>query len=158
MFSLDREKDTICAQATASGVGALAMVRISGADSRRVLNQIAPTYDAPQSHKAELVVLRDPSSNEMIDECVVTYFQTGRSFTGEESVEISCHGSPAVVQEILRKLVESGARIAEPGEFTYRAFINGRIDLIQAESILQLIESRSQQAARASLRQLRGDL
>ncbi|MEK7357036.1 MAG: tRNA uridine-5-carboxymethylaminomethyl(34) synthesis GTPase MnmE, partial [Bdellovibrionota bacterium] len=98
------------------------------------------------------------NSGEGIDEVVVTHFGEGRSFTGEATIEISCHGSPVLVSTILKELVFAGCRMARPGEFTYRAFMNGRLDLVQAESVLGLIESRSRQSAKVALRQLQGHL
>ncbi len=160
MFSLDRERDTICAQSTAPGIGALAIIRLSGAQSLAILKALSPEIPESkiESHRANYSFLKDPSNDAIVDEIVATYFEAGRSFTGEDSVEFSCHGSAIIISEILRLMVSHGARMADPGEFTYRAFSNGRIDLIQAESVLQLIESRSKSAAKSALRQLRGGL
>lgn len=99
-----------------------------------------------------------PSGDQQLDEVLVSYFKVGRSFTGEETLEISCHGGPIIVSNILKELVAAGCRTAKRGEFTYRAFMNGRLDLIQAESVLGLIESQSKQASRVALRQLQGQL
>ena len=95
---------------------------------------------------------------EVVDEALVSYFARGRSYTGEPTCEISCHGSPVINEILIRQLVEAGARVADPGEFTYRAFLGGRLDLIQAESVLSLIHSQSPRAAALALRQLQGEL
>ncbi len=149
----------ICALATPAGVSALAVIRLSGAGAEGVIRKISPALSEKlEGHHAYHTFLRDPSDASILDEVIVTYFAKGRSYTGEASFEISCHGSQAVTENILRALVAAGSRMAERGEFTYRAFLNGRIDLIQAESILDLIESQSLQAAKLSMRGLRGEL
>lgn len=153
-----RDQDTICALATARGLGAISVVRVSGPRAEPIVRQIASFLPVNlESHRVYYGVLRNAAS-EPIDEVLISYFQPGRSFTGEAVFEISCHGSEAVVEEILRQLVAAGARPADRGEFTYRAFMQGRIDLVQAESILSLIESRSVRASRLALRQLQGEL
>src|SRR5258708_5615217 len=137
MFTLERDQDTICALATPSGVAALAIVRLSGRQAEAIVRKVAPQIpQAIEGHRVYYTILRDPESGHLIDEVIVTYFAEGRSFTCETCFEIGCHGSPAIVDQILRALISSGARSAEKGEFTYRAFMNGRIDLVQAESIL----------------------
>jgi tRNA modification GTPase len=153
-----RDQDTICALATAHGLGAISVIRISGKKAAEVIRRTAKFLpENLESHKIYYGVLKD-SAGHNLDEVLVSYFAQGRSFTGEPSFEISCHGSEAVVNEILRVLVESGARLSERGEFTCRAFMNGRMDLVQAESVLALIESRSKRASALALRQLRGEL
>lgn len=159
MRSLTRDKDTICALATAHGLGAISVVRISGPKAAEIIRRIAAFLpENLESHKIYYGVLKDVENQEPLDEVLVSAFLGGRSFTGETAFEISCHGSEAVVNEILRNLVLAGARPAERGEFTYRAFMNGRMDLVQAESVLALIESRSKRASGLALRQLKGDL
>ncbi|MCB0347192.1 MAG: tRNA uridine-5-carboxymethylaminomethyl(34) synthesis GTPase MnmE [Bdellovibrionales bacterium] len=151
--------DTICALATPQGHGGISVIRMSGKDSLAILRKLCPKLIKDiKSHTLHLTNFYDISNSTVLDEVVVAYFAKGKSFTGEESVEISCHGSPVVVNELLQNLISSGARSAKRGEFTYRAFMNQRIDLAQAESVLSLIESQSKQAARISLRQLKGDL
>jgi tRNA modification GTPase len=157
MFSLDRDKDTICAVSTAPGAGAIAVVRLSGDKALEITKSV--TRGLPndvESHRVYYAFIVDHEANTEIDEVLITYFAGNRSFTAEPVVEISCHGNPVITEEILRTLISYGARAAQPGEFTYRAFSNGRIDLVQAESVLNLIESRSKQAARVSLRQVQG--
>lgn len=158
MRILATDRDTICALATAHGTGAISVIRISGARAIEITRKIAaflPTN--PESHKIYYGFLEAVDSKSAIDEVLVSFFKEGRSFTGEDCLEISCHGSGLLVDEILRNLISAGARAAERGEFTYRAFMNGRIDLVQAESIQALIESRSQRAVQLALRQLQGD-
>lgn len=155
----DRAQDTICAVSTPSGYGGISVLRLSGGKALEILRSIAPFVPAlPESHKIYYGNLKDPKSGSLIDEVLVAWFAENRSFTGESTAEISCHGNPLLCREILQKLIESGAKAAEPGEFTYRAFMNNRLDLVQAESVLSLIESRSSSAARLALRQLQGEL
>lgn len=157
LVHVDKDKDTICAIATPHGVGGISVIRISGPHSLSIVQKIASFLPAlPESHRVYYGVLK--FENDALDEVLVTYFQVGKSFTGEEVFEISCHGSPTICQSILNALISLGARMADRGEFTYRAFMNGKIDLVQAESVLSLIESQSQQAAKLALRQLKGDL
>lgn len=157
--------DTICALATAAGIGAISVIRVSGPKAVEITRKVAAFLpEKPESHKIyygflqELGEGSDTPDAAFIDEVLVSYFQEGRSFTGEASFEISCHGSEVLVDSILRNLIKAGARPARRGEFTCRAFMNGRIDLVQAESVLALIESRSNRAAQLALRQLRGEL
>jgi tRNA modification GTPase len=110
-----------------------------------------------ESHKIYYGFLKSVEGGEPLDEVLLSYFAEGRSFTGEATFEISCHGGAQVADEVLRHLVMAGARPARRGEFTSRAFLNGRIDLVQAESVLELIESRSSRATQLALRQLRGE-
>ncbi|WP_413559198.1 tRNA uridine-5-carboxymethylaminomethyl(34) synthesis GTPase MnmE [Bdellovibrio sp. HCB209] len=157
MIRGDRDKDTICAVSTPHGVGGISVIRISGPKTFEIVSKLCKFLPAhPESHKVYFGNLKD--GDKEIDEVLVTYFQNGRSFTGEEVIEISCHGSPLICQNILNSLVQLGARPADRGEFTYRAFMNGKLDLVQAESVLALIESQSQQAAKLALRQLKGQL
>lgn len=155
---LERDKDTICATATAPGQAGLAVVRLSGPDSEDIIRSIC-TFLPPQleSHRVFYGHLKDPLTDEPIDEVLITYFRAGRSFTGETTFEISCHGSDVITAEILRLLCQNGARLAERGEFTYRAFMSGRIDLVQAESVLDLIQSRTKRASNLAIRQLQGE-
>ncbi|WII73022.1 tRNA uridine-5-carboxymethylaminomethyl(34) synthesis GTPase MnmE [Bdellovibrio sp. 22V] len=163
MFRGDRDQDTICAVSTPHGVGGISVIRVSGPRTLSIVSQICQFLpEHPESHKVYFGVLTATSSDHEtsneIDEVLATYFKHGRSFTGEEVIEISCHGSPVICQSILQQLVLLGARPADRGEFTYRAFMNGKLDLVQAESVLSLIESQSQQAARLALRQLKGSV
>lgn len=158
MYFVGRDSETICALATPAGRGALAVVRLSGPNALVIAKKISPFLpDMPESHRCYYGNLVD-SQKEKFDESIITYFAKGKSFTGEETLEFSTHGSPEIVSHLLKTLVEFGAKTAEPGEFTYRGFMNQRIDLVQAESVLSLIESNSILAAKQSLRQLSGDL
>lgn len=159
MIRGDRDKDTICAISTPHGVGGISVIRVSGPLSLSVVSRLCVFLpEHPESHRAYFGILKSCQMENEIDEVLVTYFKTGRSFTGEEVLEISCHGSPLICQSILNELIHLGVRPADRGEFTYRAFMNGKLDLVQAESVLSLIESQSQQAAKLALRQLKGDL
>ncbi len=159
MFSLERDKDTICAVATPPGIGGISVIRLSGTracEIARCLCDFLP--ETPKSHNVYYGFFCDLKSKESIDEVLVSYFSKDRSFTGEETIEVSCHGSPIICSQIIAELICAGARLAQKGEFTYRAFSNGRIDLVQAESVLSLIESESKKASQLSLRQLKGAL
>lgn len=151
------DQQTICAVSTPAGIGGISVVRLSGDHAVQMIRHFCAFIpEIPESHRAYYGTFNNDQEN--VDEVVCTYFKKGRSFTGEDTVEISCHGNPRICQEILSLLVSRGARLADRGEFTYRAFMNGRIDLVQAESVLSLIESQSKISARQSLRQLQGSL
>ncbi len=158
----DRDLDTICAVSTPSGIGGISVIRVSGPIAYSVTRALCGFLpERGESHRAyfgTLKSLKTGTDGDAIDEVVVTYFQKGRSFTGEETTEISCHGSPSIARQILEELFLAGARAADRGEFTYRAFMNGRMDLVQAESVLSLIESQSRQSSQQALRQLQGHL
>jgi tRNA modification GTPase len=153
----NRNASTICAISTPHGTGGIAVIRVSGDQALSITQKIVKSFFSkqPESHRAYFSDILDLEKNK-VDEAVVTYFAEGKSFTGEEVIEISCHGSPYVTQQILDLLIISGARIADRGEFTYRAFMNGRMDLVQAESVLALIESQNKASAKVALRQLDG--
>lgn len=158
MRLLETDRDVICALATAHGIGAISVIRVSGARAVEITRKLAAFLPQKlESHKIYYGFLTGVGSATSLDEVLLAYFAEGRSFTGEPTFEISCHGSEVVVNEILRQLILAGARPAERGEFTYRAFMSGRIDLVQAESVLELIESRSNRAAQMALRQLKGE-
>jgi tRNA modification GTPase len=150
-------QDTICALATANGVGAIGVIRLSGKDSWNVVTKLfSKSLENGESHKAYFGVIKS-ENGDLIDEVLVTLFEDGKSFTGEESAEISCHGSPYIQQQIVSALIGAGCRLAEPGEFTQRAFLNGKMDLSQAEAVADLIASQSKSAHNIALKQLRGD-
>ncbi len=158
----DRDLDTICAVSTPAGIGGISVIRVSGSNAATVTKALCDFLpEKLESHRAYYGILRSNptiSDGNSIDEVVTTFFQKGRSFTGEDTFEISCHGSPNITRQILEELINSGARAADRGEFTYRAFMNGRMDLVQAESVLSLIESQSRQSSQQALRQLQGNL
>ena len=158
MAYLDRDQDTVFALSTPPGRGGLAVLRISGDIALEVSKRHCKFLPkTPETHRVFYGFFRS-AMNEEIDEVLVSYFAHGKSFTGEETIEISCHGSPVIVSTICEELLQSGCRNAERGEFTYRAFVNGKIDLVQAESVLDLIESKSKSAARMATRLLKGEL
>ena len=148
--------DTIAAVATPQGVAALAIVRLSGTDSIQLVAKLFKGKDlsSVDTHTVHYGSIID--GGKAIDEVMVSVFREPNSFTKENSVEISCHGSPAVVKSIMRLLLKSGARLAGPGEFTKRAFLNGRFDLPQAEAVADLIMSETDNARQAALNQMRG--
>ncbi len=154
--------DTIAAIASPLGTAGIGVIRISGSEARSVASHIFRTakgkVDEFITHTAHYGLLVDPDTEEHIDEVVLTVFWAPKSYTGEDVVEISCHGGLAVLKRALNAVLRSGARLAEPGEFTRRAFVNGRIDLAQAEAVNDLIRARTDDARRAALRQLEGRL
>ena len=154
--------NTIAAIATASGMSAIAVVRVSGPDSHRLVCQIFRQKNKPfdaskiEGYKAFYGNLVDPATEEILDEAVVTFFVAPHSFTGEDSVEISVHGSVYIQQRLLELLVRQGVMMAQPGEFTRRAFVNRKFDLAQAEAVADLIESQSEASHRVAMNQLKG--
>jgi tRNA modification GTPase len=137
-------------------MGAIAVIRVSGAGVKALVSKgFSKDLSALSSHSVHLGWMLS-ASGERLDEVLVTLFDHGKSFTGEESVELACHGSPYIQQLLLQRLVELGCRFAEPGEFTKRAFLNGRLDLSQAEAVADLIAAQSKQAHQVALQQLRG--
>lgn len=151
-------QDTICALATANGVGAIGIIRISGEDAVSITNKIFEGKDleAVKTHTVHYGFIKD--NDEVIDEVMVSVFYAPRTFTAENSVEISFHGSPHIAKRILEALINNGARMAKAGEFTMRAFMNGRIDLSQAESIADLIASENEAVRKMALNQLKGGI
>lgn len=148
---------TICAISTAPGLGGIAVIRISGKDAIAVSDAILEKPFLTQKKPNTVFFTRIVNEKkEIVDEVLVTLFRAPHSFTGEDVVEISCHGSLFVQQEILRLLLKSGAEMASPGEFTQRAFLNGKMDLSQAEAVGDLIASSSAAAHRIAIQQMRG--
>lgn len=150
------KQDTICALATANGIGAIGVIRISGEESLAVVQKSFPAKQLAQqnSHTVHYGYFMD--GEEVIDEVMLTLFLAPRSFTTENSVEISFHGSPHIASRILETLIKNGARMAKAGEFTLRAFLNGRIDLSQAEAIADLIAAENEAGRKVALSQLKG--
>src|SRR5688572_15732107 len=149
-------EDTIVALATAQGVSAIAVIRLSGEQSISITQKVFQGKDLTQqpSHTIHFGNLRD--GEKIIDEVLVSVFKSPNSFTKENSTEISCHGSPIIIKEIIKVLLKNGARLAEPGEFTKRAFFHGRFDLAQAEAVADLINAETDNARQAALNQMRG--
>ncbi|MFN8436401.1 MAG: tRNA uridine-5-carboxymethylaminomethyl(34) synthesis GTPase MnmE [Cytophagales bacterium] len=150
------QQETIVALSTASGVGAIAVIRLSGIDSFDIVNKVFRGKDLKiqKSHTAHFGLIVENEA--IIDEVVVTIFKGPQSFTKEDVVEISCHGSPYIVNKIIRLLIKNGARSANAGEFTQRAFLNGRFDLTQAEAVADLIASENELSHQLAVKQLRG--
>lgn len=148
--------DTIVAIATANGIGSISILRLSGDRSLSIALKLTQKQHL-QPRYATLTSLHQ-NDGTLIDEAIVIYFQAPRSFTGEEVIEFQCHGGYVVAESLLRAVLSEGARLAEPGEFSKRAFLNGRLDLTQAEATAALIEAKSDDAARILARQMKGEL
>ena len=151
-------QDTICALATANGIGAIGIIRVSGNQSFEIVNKIfeGKNLEKVDSHTVHYGFIKD--KDETIDEVMISVFHAPKTFTTENSVEISFHGSPYIGKKILEILIKNGARMAKAGEFTMRAFMNGRIDLSQAESIADLIASENEASRKVALNQLKGGI
>ena len=148
-------KDTIVALSTPSGSGAIAMIRMSGEKAFEIVQQyINKNVSESETHTAHFVRFED--KGDLIDECVVTIFKAPSSYTTENIVELTCHASPFIIRYILNCLLTSGARLAAPGEFTQRAFLNGQMDLAQAEAVSDLIASSSASQHQLALNQMKG--
>ncbi|MCR5423284.1 MAG: tRNA uridine-5-carboxymethylaminomethyl(34) synthesis GTPase MnmE [Bacteroidales bacterium] len=152
-MSLQNHPDTIVAVSTPQGTGGIAVIRISGPDALQLTRQYVDNV-SDEPNKAVFGVFCD--GTQMLDEVVATTFRAPHSYTGEDVVEISCHGSRYIQQALLELLIKGGGRYAAPGEFTQRAFLNGKLDLSQAEAVADLIESQSESAHRLAINQLRG--
>ncbi len=152
----DVQQDTICALATAQG-GALGIIRVSGSQAIDTVNAICQdnltSYPANTIHYTHIV-----NGNEIVDEVMVSIFRAPHSYTGEDSVEISCHGSRYILNKVLELLIEKGCRMANPGEYTMRAYLNGKLDLSQAEAVADLIASTNRATHQLAMSQLRGGI
>ena len=155
---ITKEFDTIAAISTPLGEGAIAIVRLSGSDAVSIAKKVfqGKDLDKVASHTINYGHIFD--EDRLVDEVMLSVMKSPKTFTREDLVEINTHGGIAVTQEILQLLLRSGARLAEPGEFTKRAFLNGRIDLAQAESVMDLIRAKTDQAANIAVKQLDGSL
>jgi len=154
---IDRET-TICAIATPPGTGAIAVIRISGSEAFPICSKIITLPKSLSEYPSHTVHLcRIVDKDEVVDEVLVTLFKSPRSYTGEDTVEISCHGSLYIQQRIMELLLRHGATLAQPGEFTLRAFLNGKMDLSQAEAVADLIQSTSQASHKIAMNQMRGE-
>jgi tRNA modification GTPase len=154
-----QRSDTIVALSTPPGRSGIGVIRLSGEDSlgytQALLHDDSSTFDP---NRVTLKTLHDPESDEILDRALVTYFKAPHSFTGEDIVELSCHGSPVLLLRVIDALLHLGARAADPGEFTLRALSNGRMNLTQAEAVRDLIEAQTHAAVRQAARQLGGEL
>jgi tRNA modification GTPase len=152
--------DTICALASPHGMGAVALIRLSGKDSIRIVSEVFQSQrknfdlSAAETHKQFFGTISDEEG--IIDEVLTSIYRNPQSYTGEDAAEISCHGSTYIQKRILSLLINKGCRMAGPGEFTMRAFANGRFDLAQAEGVADLIASQSKAAHRLAMQQMRG--
>ncbi|MDB5278894.1 MAG: mnmE [Ferruginibacter sp.] len=149
-------QDTIVALATPPGVGAIGVIRLSGDKAFGIINNLFSSKDlsGKPSHTIHVGLIKD--EDKLIDEVVVSLFKGPKSYTGEDVVEISCHGSPYVQQQVLQACVNHGARMAKPGEYTQRAFLNGKLDLTQAEAVADLIASNTAASQKTALYNIRG--
>ena len=148
--------DTIVALATPPGIGAIGLIRLSGEDAIRIVNELFPSKDlgSQASHTLHVGLLRDGDT--MLDEVVVALYKAPRSYTGEDVVEISCHGSPFIQEQVIKACIARGARLARAGEFTQRAFLKGKLDLTQAEAVADLIASNTEASQQTALHNIRG--
>lgn len=158
---MDYEKDTICAIATPYGIGAIGIIRVSGKESFKITDRIfkgGKTIQEFRSHTINYGHIIDSTDRTMVDEVMVVKMEGPRSFTGENVVEINCHGSPFILKRVMELLLREGARAALPGEFTKRAFFNGKLDLAEAEAVADVINAETNLSAHVSLKQLKGSL
>lgn len=156
MFSTS---DTVVAIATPAGRGGIGVIRVSGPDASRVAGELVGREKPFKARHATFARINVGSGfNRTADQVVITFFPCPHSYTGEDVVEISAHGSPVILSALLRRAIDAGARLAEPGEFTLRAFLNGKVDLIQAEAVADLIDAVTPMQARAAFDQLEGTL
>jgi tRNA modification GTPase len=149
---------TIVALSTPTGRGAIGVIRFSGPSALSIVQSLTLHDDHYEPRRATLAQVKHGPSGEVLDEVVVTFFKSPHSLTGEDVVEVACHGSPAVISQVIEMSLKLGARLAAPGEFTLRAVANGKINLAQAEAIRDLIDSQTQAAAKQAARQLKGEL
>lgn len=148
--------DTIVALATAPGIGAIGVIRVSGSDTFKIINELFPSKNLlnQPSHTLHVGLLKN--NDEVLDEVVLSLFKTPKSYTGEDVIEISTHGSPFIQEKIINTIIAKGARLAKAGEFTQRAFLNGKLDLTQAEAVADLIASNTEASRNTALKNMRG--
>ena len=154
-----RNEDTICAPATVPGTGAISVIRVSGQDALEIADKVVRcrrgTITSAKGYTMKFGTVHD-ASGEVIDEVIVSVFRAPHSYTGENSIELSCHASSYIVSAIMGQLYEAGARAAEPGEFTQRSYLNGKMDLAQAEAVADVIASQNAAAHRIAFKQMKG--
>lgn len=150
--------DTIVAQATPPGRSGIGVVRLSGPQALKFARRLIGDPDwLPEPNVANLKILLDPSNNQPLDKAIVSFYKAPQSFTGEDVIELSCHGSPVILSKLITSLLQLGARSAGPGEFTLRALSHGKLSLTQAEAVRDLIDAQTEYAAKQALRQLGGE-
>lgn len=159
-MNLNNSNDTICAPATIPGTGAISIIRVSGKGTFSVADKILKTnglsISETEGYRLRYCTAYTDNGDSVLDNVLVSVFRAPHSYTGEDSVEISCHASKYIVSELMRLIVKAGARVAEPGEFTQRAFLNGKMDLAQAEAVADVIASQSEASHRVAMNQLKG--
>jgi len=162
VYNPTMQNDTIAAIATPPGIGGIGVVRVSGPEAfafvHPLLRQPGGSTDIPPSHLLTYGLIVDPATEEIVDEVLAAFMCAPRTYTREDVVEIQGHGGPLVLQRILRLVLAQGARMANPGEFTLRAFLNGRLDLAQAEAVMDLIDAQTEAGQRLAMQQLRGHI
>src|SRR5437660_4698005 len=160
VYNPTMQNDTIAAIATPHCIGGIGVVRVSGPEAfafvHPLLRQPGGSTDIPPSHLLTYGLIVDPAMEEIVDEVLAAFMCAPRTYTREDVVEIQGHGGPLVLQRILRLVLAQGARMANPGEFTLRAFLNGRLDLAQAEAVMDLIDAQTEAGQRLAMQQLRG--
>ena len=150
--------NTIVALATPTGRSGIGVIRLSGGDSLGITQKlIRDSCFSPKPRTAHLKQLHDPLTGDVIDEAIITYFNGPHSFTGEDVIEISCHGSPVILRQVIDICLGFDARMADAGEFSLRALANGRMNLAEAEAIRDLIDAQTTASARQAIRQMRGE-
>ena len=150
-------EDTIAAIATSLGVGAISIIRVSGPESIKIVNNIFKGKDLTKQQTHTITYGHIIENEKIIDEVLISIMKSPKSFTTEDTVEINCHGGISTTNKVLELLLNNGCRLAEPGEFTKRAFLNGRIDLIEAEGVMDLINSKTEKARNLAINQLSGN-
>src|SRR5437773_1958421 len=162
VYNPTMQNDTIAAIATPPGIGGIGVIRVSGSEAfafvHPLLRQPGGRTDIPPSHLLTYGQIVDPATEEIVDEVLAAFMRAPRTYTREDVVEIQGHGGPLVLQRILRLVLAQGARMANPGEFTLRAFLNGRLDLAQAEAVMDLIDAQTEAGQRLAMQQLRGHI
>ncbi|MGO2082712.1 tRNA uridine-5-carboxymethylaminomethyl(34) synthesis GTPase MnmE [Vagococcus sp.] len=162
MMNITKEFDTIAAISTPPGEGAISIVRLSGTEAVKIANQIShyqkKSLEEVPTHTIHYGHVKDPETKAVLDEVMFAVMRAPKTFTREDIVEINCHGGMVVANQILQLLLRQGARLAEPGEFTKRAFLNGRMDLSQAEAVMDLIQAKTDESMKLALNQLDGKL
>ena len=158
-----KEFDTICGIATPLGEGGISIIRVSGSDVLDIIEKVFKAKDQSsikdmKTYTMKYGFIRNINSNEVIDEVIISYMKGPKSFTAEDVIEINCHGGALSTNKVLEEVIKSGARLAEPGEFTKRAFLNGRIDLTQAEAVMDIIRAKTELSMKSAMIQSTGAL
>ena len=158
-----KEFDTICGIATPIGEGGISIIRVSGDKSKEIVNKIfcaknGKSMDDMKSYTMRYGYIKDINNKDTIDEVIISFMKGPRSFTAEDVIEINCHGGVISTNKVLEEVIKAGARLSEPGEFTKRAFLNGRIDLSQAEAVMDIIRAKTDLSMKSAMLQHEGAL